>query len=270
MADANVFHVERRERAGKGAARAARRAGRVPGVIYGSKKTPETISVDPRELATELSRPGFFTRLHDVQVNGATQKVLVRAVQFHPVSDRPIHVDFLRVEPDSRVTVAVPVIFENQAASPGIKRGGVLNVVRHSIEVVCAAARIPHEIRVDLTGLDIGDSVHISAVGLPEDVRPTITSRDFTVATVAAPSTMAAEVETAAPEAPQPVEIITAKEGKEKEGAEAEPEKEAKGREAKEAKEPRGKEAKEPKPKEAKGKEPKGKEAKAKEPRGKE
>ncbi len=265
MADANVFHAEPRERAGKGAARAARRAGRVPGVIYGSKKTPEAVSVDPSELATELGKPGFFTRLHDVQVNGATQKVLVRAVQFHPVSDRPIHVDFLRVEPDSRVTVAVPVIFENEAASPGIKRGGVLNVVRHSIEVVCAAARIPHEIRVDLTGLDIGDSVHFSAVGLPEGVRPAITARDFTVATVAAPTTMAAEVEAVAPEAPQPVEIITAKEGKEKEGAEAEPEKEAKGKEGKEAKE-----AKEPKPKEAKGKEAKAREPKAREPKGRE
>ena len=262
MADTFVFHAERRERAGKGAARAARRAGRVPGVIYGSKQAPETVSVDPRELATELHKPAFFNRLHDVHVNGATQKVLVRDVQFHPVSDRPIHIDFLRVEPDSRVTVGVPVVFENQAASPGIKRGGVLNVVRHTIEVVCAAARIPHEIRIDLTGLDIGDSVHISAVKLPEGARPVITSRDFTVATVAAPSTMAVEVETAAPEAPQPVEVITAKEGKEKEGAEAEPEKEPKGREAKEGKESKAKEAK---GKESKGKEPKGKEAKGKE-----
>lgn len=261
MADAITFHAERRERAGKGAARAARNAGRVPGVLYGSKKTPETVSIDPRELATELSKPGFFTKLYDVQVDGTTQKVLVRAVQFHPVSDRPIHVDFMRVEPESRVTVAVPVVFENQAASPGIKRGGVLNVVRHAIEVVCAAALIPQQIRVDLTGLDIGDSVHISAVKLPEGVRPTITSRDFTVATVAAPTTLAVEVETAAAEAPQPVEIITAKEGKEKEAAEAEPEKEAKGKEAKEAK---PKEAKEPKPKEPKGKVAKGKEPKAK------
>jgi large subunit ribosomal protein L25 len=170
--------------------------------------------------------------------------VLARDLQLHPVSDSPVHVDFLRVDPETRVKVAVPVIFENQAASPGIKRGGVLNVVRHEIELRCLATQIPHEIRVDLTGLEIGDSVHISAIKLPEGVMPTI-RRDFTVATVAAPSTMTAEAEAAAaaaPEAPAAVEVITAREGKAPEGGEAAPAAAGKGAEAKkpEAK-PKGK-----------------------------
>jgi large subunit ribosomal protein L25 len=227
MAD-TVFHAERRERAGKGAARAARRVGRVPGVIYGAKKAPALVSIDPKELHGELRRAGFFTNLYQVQVDGGAEQVLVRDVQLHPVSDRPVHVDFMRVDPNTRVTVQIPVVFENEAASPGLKRGGVLNVVRHEIEVRCLATQIPHQIRVDLTGLDIGDSVHISKVALPEGVRPTI-ARDFTVATVAAPTTMTAEVEAAAPTAAAEVEVITAKEGKEgAEGAKAEGKKETK------------------------------------------
>ncbi|HLI13055.1 MAG TPA: 50S ribosomal protein L25/general stress protein Ctc [Alphaproteobacteria bacterium] len=230
MADAMILNAERRERAGKGAARAARRAGRVPGVIYGSKKTPENISIDPRELMIELRKPGFFTNLYDVKLDGASQQVLVRDVQLHPVTDRPVHVDLLRVDPNTKVTVEVPVVFENEAASPGLKRGGVLNVVRHTIEVVCFATQIPHEIRVDLTGLDIGDSVHISRIGLPEGVRPTI-ARDFTVASVAAPTTMAAEAEAAAAtETPAAVEVITAKKPEEGVEAGAEKGKEAKGK----------------------------------------
>ena len=217
MTDAFVFHAERRERAGKGAARAARRAGRVPAVIYGAKKAPALVSIDPRELLPELRKSGFFTNLYDVEVDSAKQKVLVRDIQFHPVTDRPEHGDFMRVDPNTRVTVAVPVRFENEAASPGIKRGGVLNIVRHEIEVVCLATQIPHEIRLDLTGLDIGDSVHIRMVKLPEGVKPSI-ARDFTVATVAPPTTQAVEVEVAAaPAAPAEVEVITAKETKDKE-----------------------------------------------------
>jgi large subunit ribosomal protein L25 len=213
-----VLNAARRERAGKGAARAARRAGLVPGVIYGAKRAPELISLKPAELLPELRKAGFFTNLYDVKIDGSSQQVLVRDVQLHPVTDRPEHVDFMRVDPNTKVTVEVPVVFLNEAASPGIKRGGVLNIVRHEIEVLCFATQIPHTIEIDLTGLDIGDSVHISAVKLPEGVRPTITGRDFTIATVAAPTTMAAEAETtAAPEAPAPVEVITAKETKEKE-----------------------------------------------------
>jgi len=215
MAD-TVFTAERRERAGKGAARAVRRAGLLPGVIYGAKKAPEHVAFKPQELLPELNKSAFFTNLYDVKLDGTSERVLVRDVQFDPVSDRPLHVDFMRVEANTRVTVNVPVVFDNEAASPGIKRGGVLNIARHVIEFVCLAGQIPHEIRVDLTGLDIGDSVHISAVKLPEGVRPTI-RRDFTVASVAAPTTTAVEIETAAPVAPAPVEVITAKETKDKE-----------------------------------------------------
>ncbi|HYB10924.1 MAG TPA: 50S ribosomal protein L25/general stress protein Ctc [Alphaproteobacteria bacterium] len=217
MSDEFVFHAQRRERAGKGAARAARRTGRVPAVIYGAKKAPALVSIDPSELMPELRKTAFFTNLYDVEVEKDKHRVLVRDVQFHPVTDRPEHVDFMRVDPTTKVTVQVPVSFDNEAASPGIKRGGVLNIVRHEIEVVCLATQIPHEIRVDLTGLDIGDSVHIRMVKLPEGVRPSI-ARDFTVATVAPPNTQQTEAEIAAtPAAPAEVEVITAKETKDKE-----------------------------------------------------
>jgi large subunit ribosomal protein L25 len=255
MADAILFHAERRERAGKGAARATRKAGLVPAVIYGNKREPALIAVQPRELTTELHKPGFRTKLYDVQLDGATETVLVRDIQLHPVTDRALHVDFLRIDPNTKVTVEVPVTFANEALSPGLKRGGVVNIVRHTIEVECLAANIPSEIRIDLTGLDIGQSVHISSIALPEGVKPTI-ARDFTVATIVAPTIMAVETE-AAPTETVETEVITAKEGKDvKEGEEV---KEAKG------KEPRSKESKgkEPKAKEAKGKDAKGKDAKS-------
>ena len=202
MAD-TVFNAERRERAGKGAARAARRAGLVPGVIYGAKKAPELVAIKPTELLPELRKTAFFTNLYDVKLDGGSARVLVRDVQYDPVSDRPVHVDFMRVEPNTKVRVDVPVVFENEAASPGIKRGGVLNIVRHQIELVCLATQIPHQIRVDLTGLDIGDSVHISAVKLPAGITPVIADRDFTVATIAGAASMKPEVtpEAAAEEA---------------------------------------------------------------------
>ncbi|MBX6322505.1 MAG: 50S ribosomal protein L25/general stress protein Ctc [Rhodospirillaceae bacterium] len=198
MAEAQVLTAERRERAGKGGARATRRAGRIPGILYGDRKDPELISVDPRALDREIRKPGFFATLFELKLDGQTIRVLPRDLQLDPVSDRPIHVDFMRVGAGARVTVAVPVVFQNEALAPGLKRGGVLNVVRHEIEVVCAPDLIPHQIVVDLTGLDIGDSVHISAVKLPEGVRPTITDRDFTIATVAAPTVVKAEAEEAA------------------------------------------------------------------------
>ena len=135
---------------------------------------------------------------------GKKIRVLPRDVQFHPVTEKPLHVDFLRVGADTEIRMNVPVLFENEVASPGLKRGGVLNVVRHEIEVLCSAANIPQNFRIDLTGLDIGDSVHISQVSLPPGVRPTIADRDFTIATVAAPTVAA--VEEMAPAAPAPEE----------------------------------------------------------------
>ena len=193
MSDTIALPAEARERVGKGAARAVRRAGRVPAVIYGDRKDPLTISLDPRDVDRELHKPGFFATLFDVEVSGKKHRVLPRDVQLDPVSDRTIHVDFLRVAQDTEVTVNVPVNFVNDEESPGLKRGGVLNIVRHEIEFTCRADAIPQQIELDLTGLEIGDSVHISMVKLPDGVTPTITDRDFTIATVAAPSAVKAE-----------------------------------------------------------------------------
>jgi large subunit ribosomal protein L25 len=198
MSEVHSLGALPRARAGKGAARQTRRDGRVPGVIYGNKQDPVMISLEPKEFTRELHKSGFFATLFDVALDGAKHRVLPRDVQFDPVTDRPIHVDFLRVSADTKVHVNVPVIFRNELASPGLKRGGVLNIVRHDIELICAADRIPHELIVDLTGLDIGDSVHISAIKLPDGVAPAIADRDFTVATIVAPSAQKGEAEAAA------------------------------------------------------------------------
>ncbi len=197
MAENLTLAAERRDRAGKGAARATRRSDRVPGVIYGDKKPPVLISIEQRALERVANKESFFARLATVTVDGESHRVLPREVQLDPVSDRPIHADFLRVGPKTRITVAVPIHFENEAASPGLKRGGVLNVVRHAVEVYCLADSIPELFTADLTGLDIGDSIHISHVKLPEGVRPTI-GRDFTIASVAAPTVYVEETPTAA------------------------------------------------------------------------
>jgi large subunit ribosomal protein L25 len=195
MAEISIIAAQRRERAGKGPARAARRAGRVPGVIYGSKKDPSMVTLDPRELDRELQTGAFLATIYDVQIDRDKERVLPRDVQFDPVTDRPIHVDFLRVSATSSVTVQVPVNFLNEEESPGLKRGGLLNVVRHEIEMNCRADAIPSSIDIDLAGLDIGDSVHISMISLPDGVAPTITDRDFTIATIAAPTVVQEEEE---------------------------------------------------------------------------
>jgi large subunit ribosomal protein L25 len=184
-----------RERGGKGAARAVRRQGLVPGVIYGDKKEPETISIDRRELVRLLNFGNFTTTLCSIDVDGAKTRVLARDVQFDPVRDFPIHVDFLRLGKGARIAVDIRVHFLNEDASPGIKRGGVLNVVRHEVELICPADAIPEFIEADLTGYNIGDSLHISAITLPAGVTPAITDRDFTVATIAAPAGLKEEAE---------------------------------------------------------------------------
>jgi large subunit ribosomal protein L25 len=170
----------------------------VPAVIYGEKAPPQLIDLDPKMLEAEIAKPGFFTRVFDVEVGGKVQRALARDVQFHPVTDWAEHVDFMRVGATTRIRLGVPVKFINQDKSPGLKRGGVLNVVRHTIEVYCRVDNIPHSFSIDLDGLDIGDSVHISAVKLPEGVKPTITTRDFTIAAVAAPSVLKTAEEEAA------------------------------------------------------------------------
>jgi large subunit ribosomal protein L25 len=202
MAEIGTIAAERRERAGKGAARAIRRDGRVPGVVYGDKKDPVLIALDPRALDRELHKPAFFARLFELTIDGAKERVLPRDVQLHPVTDRALHVDFMRVGEHTRVRVQVPVQFVGQDRSPGLKRGGVLNIVRHEVELWCTADAIPDHLTIDLTGADIGDSIHISHVTLPEGTRPTITDRDFTVASVAPPTTHAVEETTAAAATP--------------------------------------------------------------------
>ena len=187
MSEISTLGASARDRAGKGSARAARREGLVPAVIYGDKKDPFTIVVTLRDLE-KLLKPGFFSHLIDIEVAGEKHRVLPRYLQQHPVSDFAWHVDFLRVSATSELTVEVLVEFANENASPGLKRGGVLNIVRHAVEVICLADNIPGSIEVDLTGLEIGDSVHISAVKLPDGVRPAIDDRDFTIATIAAPT----------------------------------------------------------------------------------
>ena len=188
MADLISLAAEMRDRAGKGAARATRREGRVPAVIYGNKQDPMLISVDPVDLMHQLRGPGFFARVFEITVGGESYRVLARDLQTAPVSARPIHVDFMRFSKSTRLVVDVEMVFENAENCPGIRIGGVLNVVRHTIELRCAPDGIPEKISVDLTDLEIGDSVHISDVTLPADVELTITDRDFTIATIAAPT----------------------------------------------------------------------------------
>jgi len=198
MPEITSLTAERRERAGKGAARATRRMGRVPGIIYGGKQEPVLISLEPRELSRAVANRGFLATLVDVKVDGAVERALPREVQRHPVTDRPLHVDFMRVSGDTRVIVTVPVVFINHELSIGLRRGGILNVVRHGVELSCQADSIPDQLVVDLNGLDIGDSVHASAVGFPPGSRPTITDRDFTIASIGASSAVREEAAAAA------------------------------------------------------------------------
>ena len=187
-----------RDRAGKGASRALRREGRVPAVVYGEKKEPLSIHVEEKLLSKMLSTGHFMNSVVMIDFEGKPHRTLPKAVDFHPVSSRPIHVDFLRIGEHAQVHVNVPVRFDNEDASPGLKRGGVLNAVIHELEVECDAASIPSEIHVPLDGLEIGDSIHISQVRLPDGVIPSNTDEDFTVATIVAPSAMKAEEEEAA------------------------------------------------------------------------
>ncbi|MBL4690785.1 MAG: 50S ribosomal protein L25/general stress protein Ctc [Rhodospirillales bacterium] len=215
MAQSTALAGEPRDRSGTGAARATRRAGRVPCIIYGNKEEPVLISIDPKDLQKQLRGPGFFARVFEIEVGGQKHRVLARDLQVDPVTDRPIHVDFMRFSAATRLNIDVQVVFENHEESPGIKRGGVLNVVRHTVEMRCKPDGIPEKLTVDLTGLEIGDSVHISSIELPEDVELIIAERDFTIATIAAPTLL---VETEEEEGEEGEGI----EGEEGEGVEGE------------------------------------------------
>lgn len=177
-----------RDRVGKGAARALRRENKVPAVIYGDKKTPLPIAIDYKEAFLRLHAGGFLSTIFTVNVGGEEIRVIPKDYALDPVRDFLIHVDFLRVTAGSVLTVEVPVVFENETASPGIKQGGVLNIVRHAVELHCPADAIPEHLVADLTGLALGDGIHISHIKLPQGVTPTITDRDFTIATIATPA----------------------------------------------------------------------------------
>ena len=221
MAEAINIAAETRDRAGKGVARAARREGKVPAVIYGDKQDPVTISVDGKELTRHINNPGFFTHVFAIDVAGKTHQVLARDLQLHPVNDRPMHVDFLRFNENTKIVLEIPVNFINEEECPGLKRGGVLNIVRREIELRCSPLNIPQEIEIDLTGLDIGDSIHILMLNLPGGAEP-ITDRDFTVATVAAPTVMVEEEDTV--EGEEGEEGVEGEEGAEGEASESDSE----------------------------------------------
>ncbi len=202
MSEALKLAAEVRDRAGKGASRAVRRSGRVPAVIYGDGHTAVTIHIEEKALVRQLSSGHFMNSVVEISVGGGkSERTLPRDVQFHPVTDRPIHVDFLRLSGNAVITVAVPVHFTDEDKSPGMKRGGVLNIVRHELELDCPSNAIPDQIDVSLDGRDVGDSIHISAVSLPKGVTSHITDRDFTIATLVAPSALKSETAEAAPAA---------------------------------------------------------------------
>ena len=191
MSDALTLPAETRDRAGKGASRALRREGRVPAVIYGGKEEPIAIHVEEKELVRQLMTGHFMNSLVNIEIGGGKPaRTIPKDVALHPVTDRPIHVDFLRLGKGAKIVVEVPVVFINEEASPGLKKGGVLNVVRHELELDCEADKIPSEIEIDVTGKEVGDSIHISEVTLPDGATSAITDRDFTIATLVAPSAL--------------------------------------------------------------------------------
>ena len=190
MADTIIINGNLRNSTGKGSARAARRAGRIPAIIFGDKKETISIDIEEREYKKIMNQSGIFSRLLDLSVDGKSNLVLTRDIQFHPVSENPLHVDFLRIGKGSNINVSVPVSFVNEELSPGLKTGGVLNTVRFELELMCPADSIPEKIEIDLEGLVVGDSIKISSVNLPDGVSSTITDRDFTIATIAAPTVM--------------------------------------------------------------------------------
>ncbi len=200
MSDLLTISAEPRERAGKGASRALRREGRVPAVIYGDKKEAQAIHVEARALNKLLGTGHFMNSLVQVEVDGVKTRTLPKDVAFDPVSDRPLHVDFFRLAKGAKVQVNIPVVFINEEASPGLKRGGVMNVVRHELDLMCDADHIPDQIEIDVTGLEIGDSIHISNITLPKGAESAITDRDFTIAGVTAPSALKSADDEAAEE----------------------------------------------------------------------
>ena len=193
-----VLNVEKREKTGTGGARATRNSGLIPGVLYGGKRGSIPIEINAKDVELAIRSGKFLSHMVELNHQGEKQPVIPRAIQFHPVTDKPIHVDLYRVEENAEIAIDVVVHFKNHEASPGLKRGGALNVVRHTIKLKCKANKIPEEIVIDLTGRDIGDSIHISSIELPDGARPVIRDRDFTIATIVGRKAETEETTTAA------------------------------------------------------------------------
>ena len=211
MAAATELKAQARTGVGKGAARELRRQGLVPAVIYGDKKSPVTVSIAYKDAMKRIYAGGFLSHVITLDVDGEKHRVIPRDYQLDPVKDFPIHVDFLRIGAGTKLHVEVHVQFINEEASPGIKRGGVLNIVQHTVDLSCPADAIPDHITVDLTGTEVGDSLHISSVTLPAGVTPVIRDRDFTIATIVAPSGLKSEdAEAAASGEPAPAAAAAA------------------------------------------------------------
>jgi large subunit ribosomal protein L25 len=201
-----VLNVEQRQKVGTGAARATRRADLIPAVLYGGARGAVPIELKKAEVTQALRGGKFISHLIEINHRGEKQPVIPRAIQYHPVSDEPVHIDLYRVEESSVIDIDVVVHFKNHEAAPGLKRGGVLNIVRHTINLRVPATKIPEEIVVDLTGLEIGDSIHISQIALPPGAAPTIRERDFTVATIAGRASEVEETPAAATAEAAPAE----------------------------------------------------------------
>lgn len=191
MAETLTLKAEARTKSSKGAVRSLRLAGRVPAVIYGDKQTPELISIDSKTVSALYMKGAFTSLALNIDIDGKIERVIPRDVQREVVRDFIIHVDFLRLGKNATLHVDVPVRFINQETSPGLKAGGTLNIVRHEVELICPADAIPSELEVDLSTFNLGDSIHISSVKLPTNVRPVIADRDFTIATIATPAATA-------------------------------------------------------------------------------
>ena len=190
MSSINTLNASLREKVGTNSAKKVRIANKIPAIVYGDGKNPEPISLDVKELRIEINKSSFLNRIFDLSINNSKTRVIVQGISQDPVTDQLEHVDFLRVNDKTKVTIEVPVKFLNENLSPGIKRGGVLNVVRYTVEVMCPVNKIPESFEFNLEGLEIGDSIHISHTNIDEGVIPTIKDRDFTVASILAPSAL--------------------------------------------------------------------------------
>ena len=213
MSENSQLIVSKRENSGTGNSRSSRLEKKIPGIIYGDKKDPIPVLIDEKVLKVKIKDPTFFSKQCEIKFNDQVIKVLPKDLQLHPVKESILHIDFLRVGENTTVTLLVPVKFINENSCPGIKQGGVLNVVRREIELITLVSKIPESLEANLDGLEIGDSIHISSINLDEGVRPTISDRDFTIATIAPPTVMKVEEEKPVEEAGEGAEGAEAKEG---------------------------------------------------------